>query len=406
MNGTPSPVEEGDSVPHEAYLGALAGLDGVGPATLRRLLTGRDPRRAWDMVRSGRVPPEVVEGMPSLTRRAAKTWVDVAGQIDPLRSWQEWRRAGIGVMSLGQPGYPSCLVDDLDPPVVLFHRGDPDVLVAPRVAIIGTRRATGYGRRVAHELGRSLTARGVCVVSGLALGIDAAAHRGAVAALESPLPDGVPAHRAAGPAAVVGGGVDAPGPVTNAELARSVVETGVVLSEVPPGTVPAPWRFPVRNRILAGLAEVVVVVESAERGGSMSTVDEAERRGRTVLAVPGPVDSPSSAGTNRLIADGAGLCSGVEDVLLALGWASPSTPQRTGATADPRPYPVGDAAAVLDALGFSPVPIETLSRELGLGLGPLSVALGELEAMGWAERNGPFVERVAGSVHGSVGQGS
>jgi len=330
-------------------------------------------------------------------------WPDAARAIDPLRRWDEWRRAGIGVVSLGQPGYPSCLVDDPEPPLVLFHRGDLDVLAARRVAVVGTRRATGYGRRIANDLGRRLAESGVCVVSGLALGIDAAAHRGAVA-VSADIGVG-----RAGPVAVVAGGVDAPGPVTNADLARDVVARGVVLSEVAPRTAPAPWRFPVRNRILAGLAEIVVVVESAETGGSMSSVEEAERRGRTVLAVPGPVDSPASAGTNRLIADGAGVCAGVDDVLLALGWKTsdggPGTVRpggRPAAPTDSRRTPDGDAAVVLDLLGFSPVPIETLSREVGLDLGRLSVALGELESMGWAERNGPFVERIAsGGVRGN-----
>jgi DNA processing protein len=217
------------------------------------------------------------------------------------------------------------------------------------------------------------------VVSGLALGIDAAAHHGAVAG-------------AAPPAAVVGGGVDAPGPATNAALARQVIERGVVLSEAPPGTRPEPWRFPVRNRILAGLARVVVVVESSERGGSMHTVEQAQRRDRTVLAVPGPADSPVSAGTNGLLRDGAGVCTGPDDVLVALGLSSVAPPP--GAV-DDRPQPDGDAGRVLELLGFTPVPVESLARELDLDLSRLSLALGELESLGWAERRGPFVERVA-----------
>jgi len=384
---------EEEPIPHEAYLGALVGLDGLGPATLRHLLRSGSPEEVWSRVVSGSIPAAVVAAMPGPTRAASAGWADAARGGDPTRRWRDWRRAGIGVVSLGQPGYPACLVDDPDPPVVLFHRGDPDVLAERRVAIVGTRKATGYGRRVANELGRGLAASGVCVVSGLALGIDAAAHRGAVAAH-----GGGSGAGAVGPAAVVGGGVDAPGPVTNADVARDVVEHGVVLSEVAPRTAPAPWRFPVRNRILAGLAEVVVVVESAETGGSMSTVEEAERRGRTVLAVPGPVDSPASSGTNRLIADGAGMCSGVDDVLLALGWTTKGDVVRQGGpgrTGESRRAPDGDAAAVIDLLGFSPIPIETLARESGLDLGRLSVALGELESLGWAERSGPFVERVA-----------
>ncbi|UDY36868.1 DNA-processing protein DprA [Dermatobacter hominis] len=369
----------GEPVPHEAHLGALASLDRVGGASLRVLLSLGPPAEVWDRVRRGRLPSSVLDALPPPTRAAVPGWARAASTCDPVRSWARWRERGIGVVSIGSPSYPSCLLDDPDPPVLLFHRGDLDVLAAPRVAVVGTRRATGYGRRVAHDLGRNLAAAGVCVVSGLALGIDAAAHHGAV--------DG-----RAGPAAVVGGGVDAPGPATNAALAREVVDRGVVLSEAPPGTRPEPWRFPVRNRILAGLAQVVVVVESAERGGSMHTVEQAQRRDRTVLAVPGPVESAASAGTNALLRDGAGVCTGVDDVLVALGLSrAGSVPAPT----EERPDPAGDAGAVLGALGFTPVPVEALARDLGLDLARLSVALGELEALGWAERRGPFVERIA-----------
>lgn len=383
-----------DGIPHEAYLGALAALPSVGNATLRALLALGAPEEVWHKVRAGRLPPLLRSGLAPAVQEASQRWAAAACSVDPAAQWRRWRERGIGVVSIGSPSYPACLTDDLDPPIVLFHRGDVDALAAPRVALIGTRRATGYGRRLAHELGRGLAESGVCVVSGLALGIDAAAHRGAVAAAEGG------SRAAAGPAAVVGGGVDAPGPAANAELARSVVDLGVVLSEAPPRTRPAPWRFPVRNRILAALAQVVVVVESAERGGSMVTVEHAQRRDRTILAVPGPVGSAASSGTNDLIADGAGVCRGVDDVLVALGISgSTSGPS----VRDRRPEPVGDAAAVLSVLGFSPVSVEALARDVDLDLARLSVALGELEQLGWAERRGPFVERVARSGVGPPG---
>ncbi len=377
---------EGD-VPHEAYLGALAALPSVGNATLRSLLTLGAPAEVWERVGTDRIPSEIRAALAPAVQAASSGWAAAARSVDPVVQWQRWRARGIGVISIGSPSYPPCLAGDVDPPIVLFHRGDVDVLAAPRVAVIGTRRATGYGRRLALDLGRGLAESGVCVVSGLALGIDAAAHHGAVAAAESQGPAA-----AAGPAAVVGGGVDAPGPSTNADLARRVVELGVVLSEAPPRTRPAPWRFPVRNRILAALAQVVVVVESAERGGSMVTVEHAQRRDRTILAVPGPVGSPASSGTNDLIADGAGVCRGVDDVLVALGISAAATGPSLG---EQRPEPAGDAAAVLGALGFSPTSMEALARDADLDLARLSVALGELERLGWAERRGPFVERVA-----------
>lgn len=393
------------SVPLEAYLGALATLDGMGSASLRTLLSLGSPSEVWERICRGSVDARLRNALAPVARDASGGWAAQARSVDPVALWTRWRSRGIGVVSIGSPSYPACLLDDLDPPVLLFHRGDLDALAHPRVAVIGTRRATGYGRRVAHELGLDLASAGVCVVSGLALGIDAAAHNGAVAASDRALGSTVETHvdpsvsgpTQAGPVAVVGGGVDAPGPSTNAALARRVVDVGAVLSEAPPGTRPAPWRFPVRNRILAALAPVVVVVESAERGGSMLTVEQAQLRDRTVLAVPGPVDSPASAGTNALISEGALVCRGADDVVSALGLSLEGVANSPVAN---RPEPDGDAASVLAVLGFTPVSIESLSRDLDLDLGRLSVALGRLEALGWAERRGPFVERVARSDGG------
>ena len=393
------------SVPLEAYLGALATLDGMGSASLRTLLSLGSPSEVWERICRGSVDARLRNALAPVARDASGGWAAQARSVDPVALWTRWRSRGIGVVSIGSPSYPACLLDDLDPPVLLFHRGDLDALAHPRVAVIGTRRATGYGRRVAHELGLDLASAGVCVVSGLALGIDAAAHNGAVAASDRALGSTAETHvdpsvsgrTQAGPVAVVGGGVDAPGPSTNAALARRVVDVGAVLSEAPPGTRPAPWRFPVRNRILAALAPVVVVVESAERGGSMLTVEQAQLRDRTVLAVPGPVDSPASAGTNALISEGALVCRGADDVVSALGLSLEGVANSPVAN---RPEPDGDAASVLAVLGFTPVSIESLSRDLDLDLGRLSVALGRLEALGWAERRGPFVERVARSDGG------
>jgi len=377
----------------------------MGSASLRTLLSLGSPSEVWERICRGSVDARLRNALAPVARDASGGWAAQARSVDPVALWTRWRSRGIGVVSIGSPSYPACLLDDLDPPVLLFHRGDLDALAHPRVAVIGTRRATGYGRRVAHELGLDLASAGVCVVSGLALGIDAAAHNGAVAASDRALGSTVETHvdpsvsgpTQAGPVAVVGGGVDAPGPSTNAALARRVVDVGAVLSEAPPGTRPAPWRFPVRNRILAALAPVVVVVESAERGGSMLTVEQAQLRDRTVLAVPGPVDSPASAGTNALISDGALVCRGADDVVSALGLSLEGVANSPVAN---RPEPDGDAASVLAVLGFTPVSIESLSRDLDLDLGRLSVALGRLEALGWAERRGPFVERVARSDGG------
>jgi DNA processing protein len=382
MSGRTGP--DRTDLPHEAYLVALASLDGVGPGRLRWMLSHGTPDLVWSSVRRGRLgePPPTLRVDSGVVSR----WCVEAAGVDPAERWDRCRRLGIGVVSLGSPGYPPALAADHDPPVVLFHRGEPDRLGPPRVCIIGTRRATGYGLRTAELLGAELAEAGVAVVSGLALGIDAAAHRGATGVGGAP------------PVAVVGGGLDSPCPVRNRALATQVEGRGVILSEVPPGVRPAPWRFPVRNRILAALAEVVVVVESARAGGSMHTVREALDRDRPVLAVPGPIDSAVSAGTNLLLSEGAHPCLSTDDVLIALGGPGRRATGRRRArpgSVDGRPRPTGDAATVLDALGWRPSSAEQLALGCGLGFRELASALGELESLGWIARSGGWVERVA-----------
>lgn len=375
-------------LPHEAHVAALACLDGVGPARMRWLLGLGAPRQVWERASGRRLPGS---GGPAVDAALRETWAQQARRIDPASLWQRCVEGGIGVVTLGAAGYPPALLDDPDPPVVLFHRGDPDVLVGPRVAIVGTRRATGYGRRHAAALASSLSSVGVSVVSGLALGIDAAAHRGAVDAA------------AAAPIGVVGAGLDAPCPRRNLELAGQVAARGVLLSEVPPGVAAAPWRFPVRNRVIAALADAVVVVESARTGGSMHTVREALHRGRTVLALPGPIDSVVSQGTNHLIADGAVVCNGLDDVLVAIDHVVPrEQAPLLDLSAERRPRPTGDAASVLDALGWRPSTVEQLARECDLDFARVSAAIGRLRADGWLEHDGSWVERIARGrqVHG------
>lgn len=369
-----------NDLPHEAHLAALASLDGVGPSRLRWLLSHGSPEQVWAMVqaRTLRRPPPHLALDPSSPGK----WAVESRSIDPARCWQRCVDLGIGVVSLGSPAYPAALAEDVDPPVVLFHLGDPATLDAPRVAIVGTRRATGYGLRTADRFGAELAEAGVAVVSGLALGIDAAAHRGATSVASS-----------VGPVAVVGAGLDTPCPSRNRALASDVAALGVILSEVPPGVAARPWRFPVRNRVLAALADAVVVVESAGAGGSMHTVREAMTRDRPVLAVPGPIDSRASEGTNQLISEGAAPCRGTEDVLDAIGSAAVRPRAEDRHAPDPRPVARGDAATVLAAIEWRPVSVEHLALRTGLAFGALAAALGDLETDGWIARTGGWIER-------------
>lgn len=370
------------SLPHEAYLAAIAALDEVGPARMRWLLGLGGPSEVWDRIGRGALPaaPARLAVDAVVLRKWRSTW----REHTPATLWRRCEQLDVGVVALGSPAYPPALAGDAEPPVVLFRRGSPEALTpTPRVAVVGTRRATGYGLRIASSIGRDLAGAGVVVVSGLALGVDAAAHRGAVAV------DG------AAPVAVVAAGLDAPCPVRNRELARRVADRGAVLSEVPPGVPGARWRYPVRNRILAALADVVVVVESSGGGGSMHTVRSALERDRLVMAVPGPVDSPESEGTNELLVDGAAPVRDAEDVLAALGHPHTTRPPRAEEPSMQRPRPSGDAAALLELVSWRAVSVEELARRSGLGFGALSAALVRLESDGWILQRDGWVERLA-----------
>jgi DNA processing protein len=296
--------------PPAAYAAALADLPGAGPVGLGRLLSGvgGDPVRAWDEVLAGRQERPA----PRSTRSDASArprWVEVARGYDVAAGWGRLQAAGIHVTWPGQATFPVALQADPAPPAVLFWRGDlARALSRPAVALVGTRRATASGRDTALELGRDLAAAGVCVVSGLALGIDGAAHRGAVATGEPGSTIGVAAS-----------GVDRVYPRRHAALWDAVVAVGAVVSETPPGRGADAWRFPARNRIIAGLVSMVVVVESHAAGGSLITADAAIARGIEVRAVPGPVRSPASAGTNQLLFDGPGPVRDANDILEGLG---------------------------------------------------------------------------------------
>jgi len=295
---------------------------------------------------------------------------------------------------------------------VLFFRGDLSVIDRfPRVALVGTRSATRYGLGLAAQLGAELATGAVSVVSGLALGIDGAAHEGACAGWEAGRPIAAP------PVAVVAGGLDDPYPRRHATLFERVARCDVIVSESPIGAPDLARRFPQRNRILAALAEVVVVVECHLSGGSLHTVRAAARRGIAVGAVPGSVRSSASAGTNDLLADGCFVVRDVTDVRVALGLAragaDPVRPRdRRAGTLPPTPTPFRPARApgppampaaraagaraaesvpddagtaeqrVLGALGAEQCSLEQLLWRSGLSLAALSAALERLEAAG------------------------
>jgi len=341
----------------------------MGPARLAAVLSRWPPDEAWRRVRDGRAhrDPAVAERLHRLDDGVVARWRHHAARVDVREAWERHRAEGVDVCAPGDPGFPAVLTADPEPPAVLFSVGDPAALDRARVAVVGTRRCTWSGRSLATELGTDLAAAGVCVVSGLALGIDGAAHRGALQSGGAP------------PVAVVGTGLDVVYPRRNADLWAAVAGAGAVLSEYPLGTRPEPWRFPARNRLVAALADVVVVVESHARGGSLHTVEAALERGVTVMAVPGPVRSSASAGTNGLLVAGSAPVRDAGDVLVALGLTAGAR-SRGEPSAGPRVDPA--AARVLDALGQVPATLEQVAGRVGAPLATVAVELARLERDG------------------------
>jgi DNA processing protein len=368
----------------EAYAAALAGLPGMGPARLWGVLSHGPPAAAWARLAAGRpwTDPAVLRSLGPGASELIRRWHAAAASTNTDAVDAALAAAGIAVVVHGGAGYPHLLAGDVEPPAVLFHRGSLDALAGPRVAVVGTRRCSPTGAGVAFELGRDLAAAGVRVVSGLATGIDGAAHRGVLAAGAAP------------PIGVVGSGLDVVYPARHHDLWHAVGATGVLLSEAPPGARPERWRFPARNRIIAGLADLVVVVESHRRGGSLHTVDEADRRGIDVLAVPGSVRNPAAAGANDLLAEGRASVGSATDVLVALGLG----PARHRDQADPRPAPDPDGQRVLEAVGWQPATLDHVAARSGLGLTTVAPALDRLVDTGWVQRSGGWFERTGAAA--------
>jgi DNA processing protein len=278
-----------------------------------------------------------------------------AAAVESIRAVRRLRRRDL----------PELLQQIHDPPRALFLRGaaDPEILARPAVAIVGARACSSYGAQVARMLGRELAAAGLVVVSGLARGIDGEAHRGALDAGGLTI-------------AVLGCGIDRDYPAAHAELARRICEQGLVVSEYEPGVEPAPWRFPARNRIIAGLTAVTVIVEARERSGALITADFALEDGREVFAVPGEITGALSRGTNRLLRQGATPLTTADDVLELFGLAASQRARM--------PEVGASAAAVLERLADGAASADELARATGLEPGPLAAALTELELAGFA----------------------
>jgi DNA processing protein len=397
--------DEGSLPPRGWPDGFVSGPDDRDAVLVLSHLDGLTPRRfhalAWEQGSARRCLVAVRKGRAGSSGDRSR-----AGEVSAEAVRAILARLGARHVCPGDEVYPVQLLDLPDPPASLFVLGNLPTPAPPAVGIVGARRCSTYGREVAEGLGRGLAAAGLTVVSGAALGIDAAAHRGALsskglawsatAAGPQPEPADFPT------IAVLGSGIDLFYPSSNRGLIERVAAAGAVVSEYPPGTQALPWRFPARNRLVAGLSRAVVLVEGAPGSGSMITAEFALELGREVFGVPGPVTSPLSAVPNQLIRDGAWLTRGPEDVLEVLGYetarpeAGPEAPELTAPDPGSGSLRTAERRA-LDAVVGHPVTVDDVASDTGLPIGEALSALVALELRGLVREVAGRYERTAGA---------
>ncbi|MDR1162255.1 MAG: DNA-processing protein DprA [Candidatus Accumulibacter sp.] len=362
---TSSPPPETESADSTADWLRLTLIPGVGGESQRKLL------RAFGS------PENVFSASRAELRRAVgeKTVAllletDTAARVGAALDWAKAPERGF--LTLADPLYPQALLNTPDPPTLLYVLGNPELLNRRAIAIVGSRHPTPQGERNAEDFAAALADAGLLVVSGMALGIDAASHRGAL--------------RSSGETvAFIGTGIDRVYPARNKDLAVAIAATGAVVSEFPLGTPVTASNFPRRNRLISGLAAGVLVVEATTESGSLITARLAGEQGREVFAIPGSIHSPQSRGCHRLIRQGAKLVETARDVLEELGdfslssASSPATPSSRRATEKPLPSPL---AALLELMGFDPCGLDELLVRARLPMESISPMLLQLELEG------------------------
>jgi DNA processing protein len=349
----PEQADVNDEDLHSLIL--LMALPGVGDARLRVLLAEHGSPRA--ALRGGALSAEAKAARSAMNLHdyAAGAVADVRG-LD-VQVWLET-----------DAQYPRGFHNLYDPPPVVFARGNTALVDRTSVAIVGTRRATTYGIDAANILARGLARAGVVVVSGLARGIDGAAHRATLDAGGATI-------------GVLGTGIDVSYPHDHAELQAQIAREGLLLSELPPGYAAKQFHFPKRNRLIAALSRIVVVVEAPERSGALITAEHAQDLGRDVMVVPGPIGRPTSVGSLRLLREGAAWATSADDILSELGL--PPAPPDPGPT---RPPPIGPSAAILRVLGEDGTHIDDVALAAGVSGAAALVGLLELELGGWVRQ--------------------
>jgi DNA processing protein len=340
----------------------LASIPGISSTSQRKLLaTFGEPAAA--------LQASTNDVAAVLGQRALQAWRNGpdAALVDHALNWLQ--AAGNRLVTLADAAYPPALLNTPDPPPVLYAKGRPELLQRRSIAIVGARSATPGGMRDAEAFAEALGHAGLTIVSGLANGIDTAAHRGGLQTEASSI-------------AVVATGLDKVYPARNRDLAHRLAEQGLLLSEFPLGTPPLAANFPRRNRVISGLAAGTLVVEAALHSGSLITARQALEQGREVFAIPGSIHSPLSKGCHWLIKQGAKLVESASDVLEELGIICPAPLPSRG----PLPALPEDEANLLEAMGYAPVDIDSLCEQVNTPVGIISTLLLKLELGGHISR--------------------
>ena len=356
----PAPVDT------KAYWLAFNKVPGIGPARLQALIEAcGSVEAAW------RAPIAQLQ-RAHLDRRSLESLLQARREIDPEREWATLQQSGVQMLTWDDADYPANLRQVDAPPPVLYLRGQVDAVDTLAVAIVGTRRASAYGREVAHRLGQELAHNGITIVSGLALGVDTVAHQAALDAGGRTL-------------AVLGSGVDQIHPAGNRKLGEALCHQGALISEYPLGTRPEAKNFPPRNRIISGLSRAVIIVEAGEKSGALITAHFAAEQGREVFAVPGSILHPGSVGCNELIRQGATPLLSVNDVLEHLNFAQLSEQQQVRKTipADPQ------ESQLLSHLAGEPRSIDELVRQARMPSAQVSSLLTMMELKGLVRQSTP-----------------
>lgn len=350
------------------YLNALNKLSQIGPKRMKMLLSYFEtPENAWkagyeDLRKSG------------LGEKTAERIIVERNSINPGEEWEKLEKEEIKMIDIENPDYPRLLRQIPSAPYIIYIKGDLDLNTPPMIAIVGSRKYTSYGAQTAREFAKSLAGAGIVVVSGMALGIDTFAHRGALEGRGKTV-------------AVLGNSLDDINiyPRNNFSLSREISQNGLLLSEYPPNTPAGPLTFPARNRLVAGITLGTIVVEAGEKSGALLTAQMALDYNRDVFSVPGSIFSASSIGTNNLIKKGARMVTGIKDVLdeLDLNWGRKNMPSKT------LPIPeTKEEKTLLEILSADPLHIDNIRKLTTLNTSTVSSTLAMMEIKGWVRNIG------------------